>query len=139
MRPSAAHDAFGSPAPLGKRGSMDSISVKGLRAFGRHGVEEAERQAPQELKVDLVVKLDLAGAGKTDELEATVDYKGLVDDTLDIVSTTSYKLLEALAEHIAASILRRPGVEEVSISIAKAEVPIPAQVDEIRVQICRRR
>ncbi|MDQ4149397.1 MAG: dihydroneopterin aldolase [Actinomycetota bacterium] len=118
---------------------MDSISVKGLRAFGRHGVEEAERQAPQELKVDLVVKLDLAGAGKTDELEATVDYKGLVDDTLDIVSTTSYKLLEALAEHIAASILRRPGVEEVSISIAKAEVPIPAQVDEIRVQICRRR
>jgi dihydroneopterin aldolase len=117
----------------------DVISVKGLRASGRHGVEAQEREKPQPLEVDLELGLDLSQASKSDRLADTVDYKTLVDEVVEIVSSTSYCLLETLAGKIADAVLARPRVESVTVSIAKLALSLGRDLDKVQVKITRSR
>src|SRR6058998_3594694 len=55
-------------------GGMDRIELRGMSFQGRHGVRPAEREQPQEFKVDIEVDADLARAGESDKLADTVDY-----------------------------------------------------------------
>ena len=58
----------------------------------------------QRFAVDLAVSLDLKKAGETDELEHSVNYAELYQVSKDIVEGPPYKLVEAVAERIAAGI-----------------------------------
>ena len=115
----------------------DAIFVKGLRLSGRVGVEAAEREKPQPLEVDLELQLDLSEASESDKLEDTIDYKALVDDVSEIVSSASYHLLEALAARIADAVLERAPVESVSVSIEKLALDLGADLDQVQVRIAR--
>jgi len=53
---------------------MDSIIARGLTFMACHGVEAQEKTIPQPFKVDLEMFLDLENAGKTDDLQNTVNY-----------------------------------------------------------------
>jgi dihydroneopterin aldolase len=117
----------------------DAIWVRGLKAYGRHGVEEVERERPQALEVDLELVLDLSEASRSDKLADTVDYETLVHDVVEIVSFTSYRLLEGLAQRIADAVLERPLVEVVTVSVAKLDLPVGPDLDRIWVRITRRR
>jgi dihydroneopterin aldolase len=119
--------------------ASDSISVKGLRVFGRLGVEAVEREKPQPLELDLELKLDLSEASTSDRLEDTVDYKTLVDEVTEIVSSTTFSLVEALAQRIADSIMIRPRVEAVTVSIAKLALSLGPELDRVRVRVSRSR
>ncbi len=52
----------------------DRITLKGLRARGRHGVLPTERAEGQDFLVDVVLELDLSAAARDDDLAKTVDY-----------------------------------------------------------------
>ena len=45
---------------------MDRILLEGMSFQGRHGVRPAERERPQEFKVDIEVDCDLSEPGKSD-------------------------------------------------------------------------
>ncbi|HZK19007.1 MAG TPA: dihydroneopterin aldolase, partial [Clostridia bacterium] len=61
-------------------GGMDVMTVKdriflqGLQFFGYHGVLPEERELGQRFTVDLEMAMDLAEAGRTDNLDDTVNY-----------------------------------------------------------------
>ncbi|HEX2053835.1 MAG TPA: dihydroneopterin aldolase [Actinomycetota bacterium] len=114
----------------------DKIVIKGLRVQGRHGVTPEEREGDQEFLVDLECELDLAAAGRADRLEHTIDYRELIDDIRQVVSRESYNLLEALAERLAQTILRRPFVDRVTIGVSKS-VLSSAQLDAVGIRIER--
>ena len=57
----------------------DRILLSGLRFMGSHGVLPEEAQRAQPFEVDLELWLDLAAAGQTDDLAATVDYGQLCE------------------------------------------------------------
>ena len=52
----------------------DRIELRGMRFEGRHGVLPEEATAAQPFEVDVVLELDLAAAGASDDLGGTVDY-----------------------------------------------------------------
>jgi dihydroneopterin aldolase len=50
----------------------DRITLTGLRARGRHGVYDFERERGQDFVVDVVLELDLGPAARSDDMADTV-------------------------------------------------------------------
>jgi dihydroneopterin aldolase len=117
--------------------TLDRISVRGLRAFGRHGVLGHERAIGQEFVVDAVLGVDTAPAAAADDLALTVDYGTLSGKLAAIVSGEPADLIETLAERLAAACLAEPGVREVEITVHKPHAPVPVPVADITVTIRR--
>jgi len=110
-----------------------------MRFEGRHGYYDDERATPQPFEVDVELRLDLQPAGIADDLERTVDYGRVHDVVRRIVESTSFRLLEALAEAISRDLLRDFAVPEVRIRIRKPHVQLGGQLDHAAVEIVRRR
>lgn len=98
---------------------MDRITLRGLRAYGRHGNDTGERDRAQPFDLDLALDLDLAAAAHSDDLRDTLDYAALARRVAAIVEQTSYRLLERLAADVAAALLDDARVRRVEVTIAK--------------------
>lgn len=118
---------------------MDKIVLKGMSFFGRHGVTEAEREVGHQFVIDADIYVDLAEAGRTDEISKTVDYNEVYDKIAEVVTDNSYSLLEKLAQEMAESILSNHLVEKVELRVKKLSPPIAGQVKSAAVVIARRR
>jgi dihydroneopterin aldolase len=120
--------------------SGDRIEVRGLRVLATHGVLDHERAQPQPFELDLDVVVDLAGPGSSDELADTLDYSVVVGAAAETVRSSSFRLLEALAEAVAAALLRLDGtVAEVSVAVRKLRPPLPEDLGSVGVRVVRRR
>ncbi len=119
--------------------SHDRISLLGLRAFGRHGVLDAERQEGQEFIVDAVLSLDTSAAAAADRLALTVDYGSLADRLAAVVSGEPVDLIETLASRLAAVCLADELVREVEITVHKPHAPVAQPVRDVTVTISRSR
>ena len=117
----------------------DRIELRGLRALGRHGALEGEQDTAQPFEVDLDVEAELREAARDDDLEKTVNYSLVVDTAMGIVGNHRYRLLEALAEAIAAGILEIPGVRAVTVSVRKLRPPVAADMASAGVRLRRER
>jgi dihydroneopterin aldolase len=81
------------------------LFLSGIRASGRHGANDGERDHPQEFVVDLDVEVD----PYADELDATADYRKLAETARTVVEQESFILLERLAQTVAARAVELPG------------------------------
>jgi dihydroneopterin aldolase len=120
--------------------SPDRIELRGLRVHGVHGVLPEERVKAQPFELDLDLELDLAIAGRSDALADTVDYAGVVDRAEAVIAgPAGYRLLEALAEAIAAIALEDDRVVSVTVGLRKLEPPLAADIATVGVRITRGR
>jgi len=110
-----------------------------MRFQGRHGVLEWEQRTPQPFEVDVELTKNLQRAGVDDDLEQTVDYGKVFDAVRQIVESTSYRLLEALAEAISHELLTDFPIEEVAVRVRKPEVKLSGPLDYAGVEIRRQR
>lgn len=118
----------------------DRIELRGLRIAGIVGVLAHERTQPQPLEVDLDVHLDLAPAGTSDALADTVDYGALCEAAEQIVTTTAFALLEALAERIAITLLEADDrIVAITVAVRKLRPPVAQQLATSGVRITRTR
>lgn len=118
----------------------DVIELRGLRLAGIVGVLAHEQAQPQPLELDLDIALDLAPAGQSDDLADTVDYGALCTVAEEVVTTTSYALLEALAEHLATALLAAdPRMASVTVAVRKLRPPVAQQLSTSGVRIARSR
>jgi dihydroneopterin aldolase len=118
----------------------DVIELRGLHVSGIVGVLAHERTQPQPLDIDLDITLDLAPAGASDELADTVDYGALCMVTEQIVTSTKFALLEALAERIASTLLDTDArIDAVTVSVRKLRPPVAQQLATSGVRITRSR
>lgn len=118
---------------------MDHMTVRGIRAWGHHGVLAHERELGQEFLVDLDVVVDLGPAGASDALSDTVDYGRLAHQVYEVVSGEPVQLIEALASRIAEVVLRHRAVEQVTVTVRKPAAPVTVPVAEVAVTITRPR
>ena len=118
---------------------VDRIELRGVRAFGRHGVFDDEKLRGQEFVVDVVLECDLDLPSRTDALGDTVDYGIVAQQVARAVETTRFDLIEALAGHIADLALHDPMVSAVEVRIAKPAAPVTVQLDEVAVVVRRTR
>jgi dihydroneopterin aldolase len=120
--------------------AADVIELRGLRLAGIVGVLAHEQAQAQPLELDIDVRLDLSVAGASDSLGDTVDYGALCGVAEQVVSTTRYALLEALAEHVAAALLAVDGrVDAVTVSVRKLRPPVAQQLSTSGVRVTRER
>ena len=120
--------------------SPDRIELRGLRVLGVHGVLPEERVKAQPFELDLDLEVDLAAAGRSDALADTVDYAGVVDRAGGVIAgPAKYRLLEALAEAIAATAMEDDRVVSVTVGLRKLEPPLEADIATVGVRITRRR
>ena len=101
---------------------MDRLTLRNVRAFGRHGVHDAERRNAQAIDVTLAVELDLEPARRSDDVADTIDYSELHRRIVDVVATTSYALLERLAGALLDAAFADPRVRRAEVSVAKPSV-----------------
>jgi dihydroneopterin aldolase len=117
--------------------SGDRIYLRGLLFYGYHGVLPEENRLGQRFIVDIEMQAELGEAGRTDDLTRTVDYTRVYEDVRKIVEGPPLKLIEAVAERIAARILGGYAVRSVRVRVRKPDVPIPAVLEFVAVEIER--
>ena len=98
---------------------MDIIFVKDLRIDALIGVNAWERRIRQTISVDLEMGFDIRKAAASDDIADTLDYKAASKRVETIVQDTAYQLVEALAEHIAADLMREFRIAWLRLSITK--------------------
>jgi len=99
----------------------DRIFIKNLIVLSRIGLTDRERRRKQKVVVNLEIFIDLRGAGKTDEMDRTINYKEILEKVRKIASDGEYKLLERLADEIASNLLESFAVESVDVTLRKAK------------------
>jgi 7,8-dihydroneopterin aldolase/epimerase/oxygenase len=117
----------------------DTIALRGLSCFGRHGVLPQERRDGQLFVVDALLSLDTRTAAATDALQNTVDYGGLAQALVKVVEGEPVNLLETLASRLAEVCLDDPLVEAVEVTVHKPAAPIALTFDDVAVTVRRTR
>lgn len=118
---------------------IDEITLTGIRAFGYHGVFEAERRDGQHFVVDTTLYVDTSRAAETDDVADTVHYGELAERIVAIVEGDPVNLLERLAHRIAEAILEHPLVRMTSVTVHKPDAPITVPFHDVSVTVRRAR
>jgi dihydroneopterin aldolase/2-amino-4-hydroxy-6-hydroxymethyldihydropteridine diphosphokinase len=130
----------GDPGAGSDRADGDRIELRGLRALGTHGVLAEEHERPQPFEADLDLEVDLAVAGRSDDLADTVDYGAVAAAVAVTIEGPHAELLEHLAERVAAAVLAcSPRIGAVTVTLRKLRPPVPVLLDTAGVRIHRRR
>lgn len=98
---------------------MDMIFLSEVKVQTRLGVPEWERMVPQTIVLDLEIAMPHSGSCQTDEIDDTIDYGMVVARIRETLSEKSFKLVEALAEHLCQIVLHEFGAPRVKIKVAK--------------------
>ncbi|MDD5262548.1 MAG: dihydroneopterin aldolase [Methylacidiphilales bacterium] len=102
----------------------DTIIIEGLQVFTRIGVPEDERANAQKLEISITFPLaNLKKAARLDDIGLTVDYFQVAQLAKSVAHERPRKLIETLAEDLAAAILRQFAVKWVGIEIRKFILP----------------
>jgi 7,8-dihydroneopterin aldolase/epimerase/oxygenase len=117
---------------------LDRLVLRGITAFGRHGVLEEERKG-QRFVIDVVLGIDASAAAAADDLAATVDYAELAAAVRSDVESEPVRLLETLAQRVAELCLRRPPVRWAEVTVHKPSAPMSVTVQDVAVTVTRSR
>ena len=117
----------------------DRITLRGLRAHGRHGVYAFERERGQMFRVDAVLELDTRPAAVGDDLDRTVNYAELAHQLYAVLAGEPVNLLETLAQRLADVCLANSLVGAVEITVHKPQAELGVPFDDVTVAIRRER
>ena len=98
----------------------DLIRIVDLEVAAHVGVPEDERRAPQRLLVTLEISLaSMQPAARADDLGRTVNHRDVAERVKAFALERPRRLIETIAEELAADVLARFPVRAVSVEIKK--------------------
>lgn len=106
----------------------DRIHIEQLTLSAHIGVPDAERATAQRLTVNLTLEPMRAFGTLDDALERTVDYFAVCEAVKSLAASRPRKLIETLAEEIAALVLEQFAVRAVEVEVRKFILPDTAHV-----------
>ena len=98
---------------------MDQVFIRDLIARGIIGVNDWEREKPQEILINIVLLADLHKAGNSDDIQDSVNYRTVAKKVLAHAETAQRQTVEALAADLARFCLEEPGVQQVRVRVEK--------------------
>lgn len=98
---------------------MDRIFIRDLSARGIIGVHSDEREKPQEIVINIILFIDTANAGQSDDIADTVSYSTIAKKIQAHAESVQRHTVEALAEDIARLCLGEPNVMKVQVRVEK--------------------
>lgn len=109
--------------------SNDRVFLEGLIFYAYHGVNAEENTLGQRFIIDVSLTCDLRAAGTHDAIAQTTSYSAVYKQVREIVESGPYRLIETVAEKIAAAVLdAHPAVENVSVRVRKPDVAIKGSI-----------
>ena len=98
---------------------MDQVFITNLVARGIIGVNDWEREQPQDILINIVLFTDLHQAGQSDDIDDSVDYRSVAKKVLAHAETARRLTVEALAADLAQLCLEVARVEKVRVRVEK--------------------
>ena len=98
---------------------MDQICINDLTARGILGIDDRERQKPQDILINVVMYADLRVPGQSDELDDCVNYSTMAKKIQAHAETAQRFTVEALAADLARIRLEEPRILKVRIRVEK--------------------
>jgi len=98
---------------------MDQVFIKDLLVRGIIGVNDWEREKPQDILINIAISADLSAAGESDDISDSVNYKTIAKKAQARAETAKRLTVEALAADIAKICLEVPGVQKVRVKVEK--------------------
>lgn len=102
-----------------ERPMPDAVFLEDARFQARIGLTATERARYQTLRVDLSWTASVAGAGDHDDLDRLIDYAAVWDTAAAVIAAGEHKLIEALAERLAAALLAAYPMDSIRVCIRK--------------------
>jgi 7,8-dihydroneopterin aldolase/epimerase/oxygenase len=93
-----------------------TVELVGLEVFGRHGVDEHEREEGRTFLYDVALEV---GAPAADRLKDTVDYRAVAACVREVSDSAQYRLIESLAAAVADELASRFPAERVQVRVRK--------------------
>ena len=138
-----ATSAEPSASPFGDRrvddaiATSDRIELRDLRVVCVIGVIPHERAAPQPISIDLDLYADVRRAGESDDVSDTVDYGEVCERIEALCADAEPRLLERMAELIAADLCRMELVTAATVTVTKLRPPVAVDLGTSAVRITR--
>jgi dihydroneopterin aldolase len=112
-----------------------TIEVRDLRVVAVVGVLDHERSAPQPLRLDLDVELEVPTAALSDDVTQTVDYAALCVLATTVLAQRRPALLETACDAVGSALLDADArVTAVSITVTKLRPPLAMDVATVGVR-----
>ena len=117
---------------------MDQIKIENLEIFANHGVYPEENRLGQKFLVSCILYVDTRKSGKTDDLEASVNYGTISHLIKEKMEEKNYRLIEAVAEQLAEEILLfDEKIRKVMVEVKKPWAPVGLPLETVSVKIER--
>src|SRR5699024_2174387 len=124
----------------GEGSRLDKITLNRMQFYGFHGLLPEENKLGQRFYVDLKLFLDLHTAGKTDDMNDSIDYGHVYERVQSIVEGEAKHLLEAVADVIASDLLQSfDKLQAITVKITKPDAPIPGHFESVAIEIYRQK
>jgi FolB domain-containing protein len=98
---------------------MDKVIIRDLLARGIIGINDWEREQPQDILINIVVLTDTHRAAQTDNIADCVDYRALAKMVRQHAESAKRLTVEALANDLAKICLQQSGVQTVTVRVEK--------------------
>lgn len=98
---------------------MDIVFIEDLRIDTVIGIYDWERRIRQTIALDIEMAFDNKKPAMTDRIEDTLDYKAVSKRLISFVESSSFQLVETLAERCAEIILSEFSVSWLRLKLAK--------------------
>jgi len=110
------------------------LALEGLQFHANHGYYQSETEKGGDYIVDIYLHLDLEPAGKSDDLEQTVNYESIYSIVSEVM-TSPKKLIETVAFAIQNKIIEiHPEVDSFTVKVRKINPPLKGKVNESFVE-----
>jgi FolB domain-containing protein len=98
---------------------MDQVIISDLSIRGIIGINDWEREKPQEILINIVLFGDLRQAGQTDSIDDTINYRTIAKKVQAHAETAGRLTVEALAADVAGICFQEARVEKVRVRVEK--------------------
>ena len=93
--------------------------ITNLRLRAIIGTNQWERNAPQDVTVNVEFEFDGSKPARTDDLNDVIDYKALTKRISNFVEGSQFFLLEKLSASILELVMQEPRVQRASVTVDK--------------------
>ena len=98
---------------------MDQIFISDLVVRGIIGINDWEREKPQEILINIILFGDLSRAGNSDDIKDSINYRTVAKKVAAHAETAQRLTVEALATDLAHLCLEEAGVQKVRVRVEK--------------------
>tara|TARA_Y100001970_G_scaffold29123_1_gene35930 strand:- start:923 stop:1294 length:372 start_codon:yes stop_codon:yes gene_type:complete len=115
-----------------------AIDVKGIKAYGKHGVYREEKEKEQLFIIDVKLLINQNKEPTNnidrDNLNKTINYEKVIETVINLVKQESFSLIETIAFSIIDK-LRDEKINEISVTVHKPDTKLSKLTDDISVTV----